>query len=654
MNEKIPDFFNKFLAESAFLKSVAALKQNIKHNNQSCLFGNKTRALTRQEIVRLEKQGSRAEDWTSVKVAQEFNPANIRNSSFHGRCVLGVFDGSMKQLRQGAALPNGVYNSTIADSEIGSGCLVTDTLLISQYILKDGAAVAGCGTLTAAPDCVFGNGIPITVGRETGGREVPAFAELDMVTAGRLATRRADKELQDAYRDFIDGCLEKLRTAFGIVESGAMILNTRCIENTYIGEHAFIDGALLLRNCTVLSNLEEKTEISHGAYIADSCVQWGCTVTSMAVVTGSVLTEHSCVERQAKVTASIIGPNSVIAEGEVTSCLVGPFTGFHHQALLIAALWPGGRGNVGYGANVGSNHTSRAPDQEIFCGEGMFFGLGVNIKFPADYSGAPYSIIATGVDTSPQKVEFPFSLIRQPPVRPDGVPGYFNEIIPAWVLSDNLYMVMRNQDKYNKRDRAVRTRFDFNVFRPEIMDMVRAARDRLRAARDGGSEGAAANAAGPKRVYTEDEIPGLGRNFLQEKKRQAAVDAYTFYLEYYCLRGLGERVEELSAAGNKHEIAGIYATKTTDPRWEHARGLLKSEGHTGRTPAQNLERLIIILEKMAADALRAKRKDDTKGAAVIPDYKDSAVQAGDDEFIRSLARQTEQAAAKIRGIIAGL
>jgi hypothetical protein len=40
-----------------------------------------------------------------------------------------------------------------------------------------------------------------------------------------------------------------------------------------------------------------------------------------------------------------------------------PFVGFHHQALLIATIWPSGRGNVSHGASVGSNHTGKAPDQ---------------------------------------------------------------------------------------------------------------------------------------------------------------------------------------------------------------------------------------------------------------------------------------------------
>ena len=100
----------------------------------------------------------------------------------------------------------------------------------------------------------------------------------------------------------------------------------------------------------------------------------------------SAFAEHSSAEKHAKVTNSIVGPNTQIAQGEVTASLVGPFVGLHHQSMLIGVLWPEGKGNVASGANVGSNHTSRAPDQELWCGEGMFLGLGVNVKYPADFS----------------------------------------------------------------------------------------------------------------------------------------------------------------------------------------------------------------------------------------------------------------------------
>jgi carbonic anhydrase/acetyltransferase-like protein (isoleucine patch superfamily) len=424
--------------------------------------------------------------------------------------------------------------------------------VLAHYLVKENAVVFRVGSISLTKNCTFGNGIKIPVGMETGGREVASFAELDVLIAEKVALQRGDTNLLKSYEDFVQQYKSNISFDFGVIENNSIIRNTANIKNTYIGAGALIDGASLIENCTILSSPEEQTQIGNGAFIKNSCIQWGCEVTSMAIVVDSVLTEHSHVERHGKVTASIIGPNTGVAEGEVTSCLLGPFVGFHHQALLIAALWPEGKGNVGYGANVGSNHTSRAPDQEIFCGEGVFFGLGTNIKFPANFSGAPYSIIATGVTTLPQKVEFPFSLIMSPSQQFDGVPPSFNEIVPAWVLSDNIYMVRRNEGKYRQRNKAKRTQFEFTVFRPEIIDRMVEARDKLREIKT------------KKSVYTEKDIAGLGKNVLQEEKRRQAIDAYTFYIEYYCLSGLKERIAELIGSKNKSEISSIYDKKTEE------------------------------------------------------------------------------------------
>ncbi len=635
MKDDIQSSLHDLLATSAFLASLKVLKQK----QGSRLFGEKVHPLSGQEIELLKKQGNRAQDWATIRVASDFKTDCIHNNSFSGECVLGVFTGALKQIETAATLPDGIYNSTIADCEIGSGCLIRDNGLISRYLIKDNAIISGCGTLSAGKDCTFGNGTAMALGIETGGREVLSFAELEIVTAGWVATRRHDKALQERYRDFVSKYVESISADYGIVENGSVIRNSKRIEDAYIGEQALIDGATLIRNCTILSNAEEQSEISHGAYVVNSCVQWGCEVTSMAIVADSVLTEHSHVERHAKVTASVIGPNTGIAEGEVTSCLVGPFVGFHHQALLIAAIWPEGKGNIAYGANVGSNHTSRAPDQEIFCGEGVFFGLGTNIKFPSDFTGAPYSIIATGVSTSPQKIDFPFSLIHNPSLKYAEIPTHFNEIIPAWVLSDNIYTIMRNEGKYKKRNRAKRSIFEFSVFRPDIMDKVITARNRL------------FNVQTEKTVYSEKDIPGLGKNFLQEKKRRGAIASYNFYIEYYCLRGLRDRIEELLSAGHKEAIALLYDKKTDNALWEHQRQLLDKEKYGQRSIPENLERFIIILEKIAQDTFSAKEKDDIRGAKIIRDYKETYTQAADDAFIVATRAETEKAVKRIKEII---
>ncbi len=633
MADKLKQDWNDRWERSAFLRTIEDVKK---------ARGAGLRSLTKKEIELLSAQGNVAADWSTVKVAPAFRTDCIRGNSFSGACALGVFAGVPREAAPGVMLPSGIYNSTLIDSDIGDDCLVKNCGLVARYVIRAGAVVTDVGALSAEPGCAFGNGVMIPVGCETGGREVAVCAEMDIKLASRVALRRGEKTLVKEYGEFATRYREQASCDFGIVETGAVVCRTPQVRNAFIGAGARVEGATLLENCTVLSSPEERTEISLGAVVRNACLQWGCQVTTMAIVVDSVLTEHSHVERHGKVTASVIGPNTGVAEGEVTSCLLGPFVGFHHQSLLIAALWPEGKGNVAYGANVGSNHTSRAPDQEIFCGEGVFFGLGTNIKFPADYSGAPYSIIATGVDTLPQRVSFPFSLIAAPSRSFSDISPAYNQITPAWVLSDNIYMVRRNEGKYQKRNKAKRTSFDFTVFRPDIVDLMVAARNRLRSVKE------------IKKAYIDRDISGLGKNYLLEEGRLCGIETYNFYIEYYCLSGLRETVRDLLAKKDKAGFAAVYECRTGSDRWEHQRALLHAEGWSGRPLEGNLERLIEILEKIAEDTCGAKAKDDERGARIISDYGAVATKAADDAFIKSTREGTATAVKEIRDFLAGL
>ncbi|MCH7728964.1 MAG: DUF4954 family protein, partial [Planctomycetes bacterium] len=439
-----------------------------------------------------------------------------------------------------------------------------------------------------------------------------------------------------AVKDYTDRATSKR----GIIASGAVVRDTPKVRDTFVGSHASIDGATLVVNSTLLSCEEEPVEISSGAVVTDSIIQWGSDVTTMAIVANSVLTEHSHVERHGKLTDSILGPNSGVAEGEATACLLGPFVGFHHQALLIAVVWPEGKGNVGYGANVGSNHTSKAPDQECWPGEGAFFGLGTNIKFPSDFSRAPYSIIATGVSTLPQKVAFPFSLINSPFAAYDGISPAYNEIIPAWLLTDNIYTVKRNEGKYKSRNKARRTQFIFDVFRPDTIQLMRNACHRLESVRH------------TKDLYTDRDIEGLGKNFMLETYRQPAIEAYRFYIQYYALLGLKARVDE-ALSSDSPSIDRLLGTASNDQPWEDQRSILHDElGETDIVTA--LRKLPRILEKIARDVEESKAKDDRRGRRIIDDYAEVHGSAADDKFVKQTKAETAQIVSEVEDLIARL
>ncbi len=456
------------------------------------------------------------------------------------------------------------------------------------------------------------------IGLETGGRGVKIFAEITLSVAANIMKNRKNRELLEEYSKAVDTYSDMVKSDWGVIERNACVLNTNKVHNVHLGESGRINNAILVENATILSNSDEVTRISDGAYVKDAIIQWGAEINSMGILTQSVMLEHSHVEFHGKVHQSIIGANSGVAKGEITASLVGPFVGFHHQSLLISAFWPEGKGNIAYGANVGSNHTSRAPDQEIIPGEGVFFGLGASIKFPANYFKSPYSIIATNVITLPQRVEYPFSLINLPTETVHGISPAYNEIFPAWVLSDNIFFIIRNAWKYKKRDKAKREKVVFEIFRPDIIDLMIEARNRL---------------SGVKQIkehYADKDIPGLGKNFLSESTRRNAIEAYTYYLKYYALIGLFRKANESGSLS-----LYLIDTVSTDQRFEHERMVLKKE-LDGIKLKDAFELFIQMDEEVAKNVLDCKRKDDIRGVRIIDDYAEAHTLAENDKFIKEV------------------
>jgi len=625
--KSLNDYIGDIIETSEIIGKVKKVKEP---KGKSILMGDNIRPLDPKETEKLIKNGNYCPDWSRVMVAEGFSPDRIFHSNFFGTCILGAFRENAVKADKNLVYPSGIYNSTITDCEIGSDSLVMNVGSLSCYIVWEGAVVFNCSSVIGG-ETAFGNGVEIGIAIETGGREVLTFAELSIPVAEMIGGRRADKELQDAYKAFIDKYTKAVTSPRGIICKNAILRNTPKVVNTFVGEGAVIDSATCVSEVTMLSNAEEPTEISDGAYVTKSILQWGCEASSMAIVDKSVMTEHSHAERHGKVTESILGPNTGIAEGECTASLCGPFVGFHHQSLLIAAWWPEGKGNVGYGANVGSNHTGKAPDQEIWCGEGAFFGLGVNVKMPSDFSSAPYCIIATAVNSLPQKVEMPFSLINTPAAIIPGISPAYNEIMPGWVLSDNIFSVKRNEGKYAKRNKAKRTQFEFEAFRPDTVDLMIEARKRLSAVQE------------TKEIYTDRDIKGLGKNYMSERFRKKGIDAYTFYIKYYALKGFMKKLEQLVKEGKTGDIGTLLETASDDPRWEHERKLILEEIKE-KNPAALLTQFAEITEEIAQAVETSKAKDDKRGVRVIPDYAEAHEPAQENSFVK----QTLAEAAEIK------
>ena len=448
--------------------------------------------VTDRQIEKLEMQGCSSDGWNLVKFTPESDISLVDNCCFLGNNLIH--------------LPDGILSATtLEDCEIEGPLIVRSNLLVKGLILLPGSRVEYCGSLQwdSTPGVMDSF---INAGVETGERRVPVlphFDHNDLAFLGSAAGRETVEECI-LFRNRIRNRLK------GVIGRDSVVSNCSCVQNSLILHRAMIDNATAVRGSILLSG----SSAGDGALVRNSVLQWNSSVDSCAIVENSIVGEFAVVERHGKLKDSFLGADSVLGEGEVTASVVGPLTGIHHQSLLIAAMWPGGMGNIGYGANIGSNHTSRLPDQEIRPGTGQFFGLSTSVKFPSDFSQSPYTIIATGLTTLPQKVSFPFSLITLPRKRPDNIPDGWCQLIPGWMISDNLYSLLRNEWKYRKRLRAVHTRVDTSVFSEEVLEQVRSSKENLER-------------------YSGMSIPGTGKNFITEEDRLSGIEAYR-----KCLRGM--------------------------------------------------------------------------------------------------------------------
>lgn len=600
-----PSFLETFrltYLQSAFLATLAQVRAD---GGRHFALGECTlRKLEPSEIDGLRGAGCSALDWSRILVADGFDWQRVERVRFLHDVVLGRFQAKTRVIDQ-SEQPTGVYDATLSHCIIGHDAHVERVALLSRAVVGQRALIWNCGRITCSGMTTFGSDGLIRVGPQSHGRPIPLYAEIDLSTATMLATS-TDHGVLGAYEALRADYRVKARFDRTILCADSRLLQVEAVANAFLGYGSVVDRCGLIAESTLLGSVEEPVKVTGAASIENSILQWGSRVESGARVRNSVVAEYACVQDQGSLGESLLGPNSVVGRGEVIASLLGPFVALHHQSMLISTLWPEGKGNISSGANVGANHTGRVPDQEFWPGEGMFVGLGVNIRFPADFTLAPYSVLACSVTTSPQRVEFPFSLINSPTHTFPHLSPTLNQIIPGWLLTDSLYTLKRNEQKYQQRNLARRLAIDFRVLRPELHDLMREACRRLEAV------------DAQKAVYTERDIPGLGKNYLLEEVRCAALRGYRWFLRLDGLRRLYQRVVELLPQDPARARAALREG-SSDSVWESQRRWLAEKERLHDTPTA-LAELSVMLEQFAREVERSKAKDDQRGLRIREDY----------------------------------
>ncbi|MEQ8821830.1 MAG: DUF4954 family protein [Sumerlaeia bacterium] len=611
----------------------------------SAYFAEFPQPLAASAIGRLEAQGCRAEDWGRVLIAAFCPLDRIRNVHFAGDCWIGNLSGDAHCLEYGVPVERCLEDAHLRDVVIGDGCFVRGLAQGYRLRLMKTAGIFQCGIVAGGPGMqrvltdiesdvhYFGVERAIAFAPGGGNRRFAPFPTMESRMVAWLAENIGDSSVREEYAAFHDGLLRRIARGETVLGHGAIVQNTPRFLRSGLGPYGRVNGAKLVEECCLFSYPLHNTEVSEGATLR--FVQTGGGVRIEGAFCENVaFGESSWARHGALVTSSLIGPNSGVSGGECRSTYLGPFTAFHHQSLLIATYWPGGKGNVSAGALVGANHSGKAPDLEHWAGEGCFYGLGTRIKFPANFVEAPYTLVAAGVTTLPQKVAFPFSLINTPAVTMPDLSPALNEITPGWMLRGNVYGLLRSGGKYRSRNHAKREVLETRVLRPQFLQPLLDAERRLE---ETGTHNPAGYTPEGDPYYLEIQAPGIGKNFLTEKSRVLALQDYAFGRSLILALTIVEAWEGLGSKepGLVAEIAELDALPD-EPRtaagWDRL----------ARQPwGQAIRAVLPALEEALRRALHNRQGDAQRGERLIPDHRAIHGRPRDEEFLKTFEQKIE-------------
>ena len=183
------------------------------------------RTLTAEQIASLEALGNTAEDWSQVRVSEDFQPFQLQQSRLEGEVRIG------SEAR--------IIHSRVRNCQIGEGSLIEDVTALE------------CRHRSS-----FGNGVGVATMNECGGRTVRIFDTMSAQMAYVMAIYRHRPQTLAALERMIDRRVEERQSEIGRVGRNCRIVGARFLREVCIGDEVRIDGASLLENATLCDGVE--------------------------------------------------------------------------------------------------------------------------------------------------------------------------------------------------------------------------------------------------------------------------------------------------------------------------------------------------------------------------------------------------------------
>ena len=464
------------------------------------------RNLTPEEIDALKCNGCVSSDWTRVAVSDPFDPTRMRQSQLEGDVRIG--NCTIDSLtNKGLRLPTGIYNSFIVNSTVGDNMAIHNVRMLANHTIGSCSILFNIDEMTADSDYKWMEPM-----NECGGRRILPFGGMRIGDAYLWAKYRDKSRLMEALERMT---LKQLSTQHGAYGN--------------IGECCVVTNSRRLHNVSILSCRESPTKITGAEILSDGVVGYGNLIEYGVMAMRFLLGENVTLEMGARINDTIVGDNSTIARCEVGSSLIFPSHQQHHNNSFLIASLVMGQSNIAAGATIGSNHNSRAADNELVAGRGFWPALCTSLKHPSRF--ASYCLIAKGSYPNELDVPLPFALVSNNESR-----GQL-EIMPAYWWLYNIYALQRNQRKFADRDRRhyKLQHIETSPLAPDTAEEIVCGRELLRHWTE---QAYLASIGSDKPVEVLASTIEKGRRKVVVLKAAQGYAAYEEMLIYYCMTAL--------------------------------------------------------------------------------------------------------------------
>ena len=437
----------------------------------------KFRKLTPEEKATLINNNNTSDNWDHIHVSSNFNPHLVKNSNFFGLVRIGDLSPVYHEFHN-FKMPEGIYNSTIISCDIANHVCIDKVSYLSHYIIEDDVMLANINELATTDKAKFGNGIlkdgekdekqrmVIEVCNENGGRYIIPYNGMLAGDAYMWSKFRDDKLLLEKFKQLTEKKFDKQRGYYGKIGARTVIKNCDIIKDTWIGTDAYLKGSNKLKNLTINSDAERKTQIGEGCELVNGIIGYGCRIFYGVKAVRFITASHSQLKYGARLINSYLGNNSTISCCEVLNSLIFAAHEQHHNNSFLCASLVMGQSNIAAGVTIGSNHNSRSADGEIIAGRGFWPGLCVSLKHNSKF--ASFTILAKGDYPSELNIPVPFSLVSH------DVANNKIVVMPAYWFMYNMYALTRNAWKYIDRDKRTHKiqHIEFDYIAPDTINEI--------------------------------------------------------------------------------------------------------------------------------------------------------------------------------------